>query len=301
MDIFDTMTDRGMEADMLITNKHYRQNLKNKKRIVIKVGSSSLVHPETGETDLLKLEQLVRVLCDLRNQGKDVVLVSSGAIGVGRKALGLNERPKELAQKQACASVGQGMLMMIYQKLFNEYSHVASQILMTKHTIVREKSLHNARNTFNELLRMGVIPIVNENDTVSTDEIEIGDNDTLSAVVAALVQADLLILLSDIDGLFTDDPNQNPDAKFIEYVDHVDQHFEKMGKGSASDVGTGGMSTKLKAAKLATSAGADMVIANGADMGVIHRIVDGEPVGTLFKENRTEDFYLIDYLDEPSV
>lgn len=156
---------------MLITNKHYRQNLKNKKRIVIKVGSSSLVHPETGETDLLKLEQLVRVLCDLRNQGKDVVLVSSGAIGVGRKALGLNERPKELAQKQACASVGQGMLMMIYQKLFNEYSHVASQILMTKHTIVREKSLHNARNTFNELLKMGVIPIVNENDTVSTDEI----------------------------------------------------------------------------------------------------------------------------------
>ena len=135
---------------MLITNKHYRQNLKNKKRIVIKVGSSSLVHPETGETDLLKLEQLVRVLCDLRNQGKDVVLVSSGAIGVGRKALGLNERPKELAQKQACASVGQGMLMMIYQKLFNEYSHVASQILMTKHTIVREKSLHNARNTFNK-------------------------------------------------------------------------------------------------------------------------------------------------------
>ena len=200
---------------MLITNKHYRQNLKNKKRIVIKVGSSSLVHPETGETDLLKLEQLVRVLCDLRNQGKDVVLVSSGAIGVGRKALGLNERPKELAQKQACASVGQGMLMMIYQKLFNEYSHVASQILMTKHTIVREKSLHNARNTFNELLRMGVIPIVNENDTVSTDEIEIGDNDTLSAVVAALVQADLLILLSDIDGLFTDDPNKNPDASLL--------------------------------------------------------------------------------------
>ena len=175
---------------MLITNKHYRQNLKNKKRIVIKVGSSSLVHPETGETDLLKLEQLVRVLCDLRNQGKDVVLVSSGAIGVGRKALGLNERPKELAQKQACASVGQGMLMMIYQKLFNEYSHVASQILMTKHTIVREKSLHNARNTFNELLKMGVIPIVNENDTVSTDEIEIGDNDTLSAVVAAITIAD---------------------------------------------------------------------------------------------------------------
>ena len=278
-----------------------REQLKDKKRIVVKVGSSSLTHPETGHVDLIKLEKLVRELTDLHNRGKEVILVSSGAIAVGRKTIGMKERPTKLSTKQACASIGQARLMMIYQKLFMEYNQVASQILMTKNTLVNGENRLNARNTFETLLSMGVIPIVNENDTISTYEIQFGDNDTLSAVVAALTQADLLILLSDIDGLFTDDPNKNPDAKFIDYVEHVDHHFEQMGKGSASDVGTGGMSTKLKAAKLATSAGADMVIANGADMGVIHQIVDGEQIGTLFKENRTEDFYLIDYLDEPSV
>ncbi len=278
-----------------------REKLKDKKRIVIKVGTSSLTHPETGSTDLITLEKLVRELTDLHNRGKEVILVSSGAIAVGRKTIGMKERPTKLSTKQACASIGQARLMMIYQKLFMEYNQVASQILMTKNTLVNGENRLNARNTFETLLSMGVIPIVNENDTISTYEIQFGDNDTLSAVVAALTQADLLILLSDIDGLFTDDPNKNPNAEFIDYVDHVDAHFEKMGKGSASDVGTGGMSTKLKAARLATSAGADMVIANGKDMGIIHQIVDGEPLGTLFKANRTEDFYLIDYLDEPSV
>lgn len=278
-----------------------REKLKDKKRIVIKVGTSSLTHPETGSTDLITLEKLVRELTDLHNRGKEVILVSSGAIAVGRKTIGMKERPTKLSTKQACASIGQARLMMIYQKLFMEYNQVASQILMTKNTLVNGENRLNARNTFETLLSMGVIPIVNENDTISTYEIQFGDNDTLSAVVAALTQADLLILLSDIDGLFTDDPNKNPNAEFIDYVDHVDAHFEKMGKGSASDVGTGGMSTKLKAARFATSAGADMVIANGKDMGIIHQIVDGEPLGTLFKANRTEDFYLIDYLDEPSV
>ena len=267
-----------------------REKLKDKKRIVIKVGTSSLTHQETGSTDLITLEKLVRELTDLHNRGKEVILVSSGAIAVGRKTIGMKERPTKLSIKQACASIGQARLMMIYQKLFMEYNQVASQILMTKNTLVNGENRLNARNTFETLLSMGVIPIVNENDTISTYEIQFGDNDTLSAVVAALTQADLLILLSDIDGLFTDDPNKNPDAKFTDYVEHVDHHFEQMGKGSASDVGTGGMSTKLKAAKLATSAGADMVIANGADMGVIHQIVDGEQIGTLFKENRTEDF-----------
>lgn len=282
-------------------NQTLRERLKDKKRIVVKVGSSSLTHAETGSIDLIKMEKLVRELTDLHNRGKEVILVSSGAIAVGRKTIGMKDRPSQLSVKQACASIGQARLMMMYQKFFMEYNQIASQVLMTKNTLVNGENRINARNTFDTLLHMGAIPIVNENDTISTYEIQFGDNDTLSAVVAALVQADLLILLSDIDGLFTDDPNKNPDAKFIDYVDHVDQHFEKMGKGSASDVGTGGMSTKLKAAKLATSAGADMVIANGADMGVIHRIMDGELVGTLFKENRTEDFYLIDYLDEPSV
>ena len=252
-----------------------RKTLKEKKRIVIKVGTSSLTHSETGLMDFIKMEKLVRELTDLHNRGKEVVLVSSGAIAVGRKALGLKERPSALSVKQACASVGQARLMMSYQKFFMEYNQVASQILMTKNTLIHEENRENARNTFETLLSMGVIPIVNENDTISTYEIRFGDNDTLSAIVSALVQADLLILLSDIDGLFTDDPNRNPDAKFIEYVDRIDERFRKMAKGSASDVGTGGMSTKLNAARLATSAGADMIIANGADMGILHRIRTG--------------------------
>ncbi len=277
-----------------------RKTLKDKKRVVIKVGTSSLTHSETGQLDFIKMEKLVRELADLNNRGKEVILVSSGAIAVGRKAIGMKERPSSLAVKQACASIGQARLMMIYQKLFMEYNQTASQILMTKNTLVNEVNRENARNTFETLLEMGAIPIVNENDTVSTYEIQFGDNDTLSAVVSALVQADLLILLSDIDGLFTDDPNRNPEARFIEYVDRVDERFEKMAKGSSSDVGTGGMSTKLGAARLATSAGADMIIANGADMDIIHRIMDGERIGTMFRANRTEDFYLIDYLDAPS-
>ncbi len=277
-----------------------RKRLKEKKRIVIKVGTSSLTHPETGLLDFIKMEKLVRELTDLSNQGKEVVLVSSGAIAVGRKAIGMRERPSKLEVKQACASIGQARLMMIYQKLFMEYNQIASQILMTKNTLVNEGNRENARNTFETLLAMGAIPIVNENDTVSTYEIQFGDNDTLSAIVTALIEADLLILLSDIDGLFTDDPNRNPDAKFIEYVDRVDERFSQMAKGSSSDVGTGGMSTKLGAARLATSAGADMIIANGSDMGIIHRIMNGERIGTMFRANRTEDFYLIDYLDAPT-
>ena len=277
------MTDRGMEADMLITNKHYRQNLKNKKRIVIKVGSSSLVHPETGETDLLKLEQLVRVLCDLRNQGKDVVLVSSGAIGVGRKALGLNERPKELAQKQACASVGQGMLMMIYQKLFNEYSHVASQILMTKHTIVREKSLHNARNTFNELLRMGVIPIVNENDTISVSELMFTDNDELSGLIASMMDAQVLIILSNIDGIYDGSPS-DPASQVIRRVApgrDLSQYIDT----ARSSRGRGGMTTKSRISSRAAGEGIEVVIANGRRDNILTDLIltDRDVVCTRFE------------------
>ena len=275
-----------------------REHLKDKKRVVIKVGTSSLTHPETGMMDLIKLEKLVRELSDLHNQGKEVILVSSGAIAVGRKTIGMKERPRKLELKHACASIGQARLMMIYQKLFMEYNQIASQILMTKNTFINGENRINARNTFETLLSLGAIPIVNENDTISTYEIRFGDNDTLSAIVTALVEADLLILLSDIDGLFTDDPNMNPNAEFIEYVDHIDRDLEKMAKGAASDLGTGGMSTKLHAAQIATASGAEMIIANGRDMGVIHRIMGGEPIGTLFKSNRTEDFYLIDYLEE---
>lgn len=279
-----------------------RDFIKDKKRIVIKVGTSTLTHEETGSLDLVKLEKFVRILTDLRNQGKEVVVVSSGAIAVGRKALGITEKPKEKSVKQACAAVGQARLMMVYQKLFAEYNQVTAQVLMTKYTMINDISRANAQNTFRELLRMGVIPIVNENDTVSTDEMEygnFGDNDSLSAIVAALIGANLLILLSDIDGLYTDDPNINENATFIECVDVIDEKLEKMGKGVTSDVGTGGMSTKISAAKIATDAGCDMLIANGEDIGVLHRIMQGEQVGTLFLKNKIEGFHLIDYITTP--
>ena len=239
---------------------NYRERLKDKKRIVIKIGSSSLTHSETGRLNLRKLEVLARELSDLRNQGKDVILVSSGAIATGVAALGMHEKPTELKGKQACAAVGQARLMMIYQKLFSEYNQLSAQILMTKNTMVNNVNRKNAQNTFNELLSLGVIPIVNENDSISTYELQnlekFGDNDTLSAMVAALVRADLLILLSDIDGLFTDDPNTNPDAKFIDVVENLDDNLLNMGKGtSGSKVGTGGMATKLTAAQIASAAG----------------------------------------------
>lgn len=272
-----------------------RDALKDKKRIVVKIGSSSLTHKETGLLDFEKLEKLVRVLTNLRNKGKDVVLVSSGAIAVGRKKLGLKKDDMTLSKKQACAAVGQAQLMMTYQKIFSEYNQPVAQILLTKITMMQEDNRINAENTFLELLSLGVIPIVNENDTVSTYEIQFGDNDRLSALVTALTGADLLILLSDIDGLYTDDPNVNEDAKFVEVVEKLDDYYMDMGKEtSSSQVGTGGMSAKLVAAKIATYSGADMVIANGSDVNVINAIINGENVGTLFMANKKENFDLSD-------
>lgn len=260
-----------------------RKYLREKQRIVVKIGTTTITHAQTGSLDLLKLERMVRILTDLNNRGKEVIVVSSGAIGVGRKTLGLPEAPKTLSLRQACASVGQAKLMMVYQKLFAEYNQLISQVLMTRYTMENEVNRSNAQNTFQELLKMNVIPIVNENDTVSTDEIEFGDNDTLSAIVAALVKADLLVLMSDIDGLFTEDPHQNPQAVFIDEVDEVDERFEAMAKGSGTAWGTGGMATKLAAAKIANEAGADMVIANGGDIFNISRVLEGQQVGTLFR------------------
>ena len=273
----------------------------DKQRIVIKIGSSSLQHPETGNLDYTKLEVLVRELCDLRNQGKDVVLVTSGAIAVGEKAVLPNkgEDDNPIAVKQACAAVGQARLMMIYQKIFAEYNQVAAQILMTKNTIVDNLNRYNAQNTFAELFKLGVIPVVNENDTVATYEIEIGDNDTLSAIVASLVEADVLLLLSDIDGLYTDDQRANPDAKYIDVVEELTEELMNMGKASTgSSVGTGGMSTKLQAAKIANSTGVDMVIANSKDIKVIHRILSGQNIGTLFLAHKDEHFDLPLYVQQ---
>ena len=228
-----------------------------------------------------------------------MVLVSSGAIAAGRQALGFTERPKEIAQKQAFAAVGQARLMMVYQKLFAEYNQTAAQILMTKNTMINKESRFNARNTFDELLKLGTVPIVNENDTVSTYEIQFGDNDRLSALVAALIGADVLMLMSDIDGMYTDDPNKNPDAEMIPLVRELTPELLAMGKDTGSSVGTGGMSAKLVAAQIATGSGSDMVIANAADLDVIYEILNGEEKGTLFVENRDEQFHLSDYLEKP--
>ena len=275
-----------------------RELIKDKRRIVVKIGSSSLTHKETGDMDNIRMEKLVRELSDIRNQGKEVVLVSSGAIAAGKNAVNLkdvrvNSSAESLAVKQACSAVGQARLMMTYQRLFAEYNQVAAQILMTKNTIVDDLNRYNAHNTFTELLKLGAIPVVNENDTITTYEIEFGDNDTLSAIVASLVDADLLILLSDIDGLYTDDPRKNPDAKFISQVDELTDELMGMGKATTgSNVGTGGMNTKLLAARIATKAGADMIIANSKDIGVLHRLLAGEDEGTLFVAKKDENFDL---------
>ncbi|MFQ9933903.1 MAG: glutamate 5-kinase [Lachnospiraceae bacterium] len=269
-----------------------RENIKDKKRIVVKIGSSSLTHKETGILDLSKLEKLVRVLTNVRNKGKEVVLVSSGAIAVGKKKMSLKGE-LTLPEKQACAAVGQAQLMMMYQKLFSEYNQNVAQLLLTKITMISDVSRPNAINTFNELLKLGVIPIVNENDPVSTYEIKFGDNDRLSAIVASLIRADLLILLSDIDGLFTDDPNINPDARFIEVVSDIEE-VRKMGKStSSSDMGTGGMASKIVAGQIATYSGTDMIIANGNDVHIVEDILEGKKAGTLFKANKNEDFDVI--------
>lgn len=282
-------------------NRMERSRLKEKKRVVVKIGSSSLTYPQTGEVNLIKLEKLVRELCDFRSRGMEVVLVSSGAIAVGARTLRLTGRPEEISLKQACASVGQARLMMIYQKLFAEYNCVASQILMTKNTMLNPINRQNAQNTFEKLLELGAVPIVNENDTISTYELQklqqFGDNDTLSAIVTAMIGADLLILLSDIDGLFTDDPHTNPQARFIDTVATLDEEMMRLGKGAVSGVGTGGMATKLSCARIATMAGADMVIANGSDVGILHELIDGENKGTLFLANRDESFDLGSYLE----
>ena len=276
-----------------------RESISKKQRIVVKVGSSTITHEATGNINFAKLEKLVRLLTDLHNQGKEVVLVTSGAVAVGRKSIGMQERPKTLSEKQACAAIGQASLMTVYQKLFSEYHQPCAQILMTKFTILNDITRQNACNTFEQLFKMGVIPIVNENDTVSTDEMEnlgIGENDTLAALVTAMIQGDLVILLSDIDGLYSDDPKKNPDAVFFHQIEDVNESILGMAKGSSSSVGTGGMQTKVSAAKIAVDSGADMVIANGDDIENLRRVMEGELVGTLFVAHKVPEFHLLDYI-----
>lgn len=254
-------------------------------RVVIKLGTSTLAHP-TGLLNIQRVEELCKVISDLKNAGHEIVMVSSGAIGMGVGKLSLKEKPQDMPTKQAAAAVGQCELMYTYDRLFSTYNHTVAQILLTGADIDHPDRKENFENTLYRLLELGAIPIVNENDTVATEEIVIGDNDTLGAVVAVSVKADLLILLSDIDGLFTANPRTDKDAKLLTVVEEITEEIEAMTDGAGSKLGTGGMNTKLHAAKMATAQGIDMVIANGQNPKVLYDIVAGKAVGTRFIAHR---------------
>lgn len=258
-------------------------DMRSKKRIVIKLGTSTLAH-KTGKLNIRRMTNLTRVLADIRNAGHEIVLVSSGAVGLGVGKLNLEKRPEETPLKQAAAAVGQCELMHIYDEMFSKYSITVAQILLTKTIISTPDRVNNVRNAIDALIKVGCIPIVNENDTVAIDELEleIGENDSLSAVVASIAGAEALIILSDIDGLYSSDPHKNEDAKIIPVVEEIDSYIEQIAGGAGSGLGSGGMATKINAARIATAAGVDMVIMNGRDPEDLYRLFDGEQLGTYF-------------------
>ena len=259
-----------------------------KQRIVVKVGTSTLTH-DSGSLNLRSMEHLVRALADLHGCGNEIILVTSGAIAVGTARLGLSERPRELRMKQAAAAVGQCRMMHIYDKLFAEYNRSVAQILLTGVDIEHTERRQNFQNTLSRLLELDALPIINENDTVATDEItSIGDNDTLAAIVCCCAKADLLVLLSDIDGLYTANPHTHPEATLIPLVEEITPDVMALADGAGSALGTGGMSTKLRAARMVTASGADMVIANGAHPELLYDIAEGKPAGTRFAAHRQE-------------
>ena len=254
-------------------------------RIVVKVGTSTLAHAG-GHLNIRRVEEMCKVLSDIKNAGHELILVSSGAIGMGVCKLGLHRRPSDIPSKQAAAAVGQCELMYTYDKLFSEYHHTVAQLLITGDDVANEVRHKNFRNTLHRLLELQALPIINENDTVATEEIVIGDNDTLAAIVARSVEAELLVLLSDIDGLYTADPHKDPNAARIPRVESVDGEILALAGGSSTELGTGGMATKLQAAKICLEAGCDMIITNGDRPSVLYDILDGKQVGTLFTEKR---------------
>lgn len=261
------------------------------KRIVVKVGTSTLTY-ESGRLNLRRIEQLVKVLCDLQNSGKEIVLVSSGAIGVGMGKLGLSKRPSRTREKQALAAIGQCELMFIYDKLFGEYNHNVAQVLLTKFAVDTETKKQHVVNTMETLLEMGIIPIVNENDTCAVDELDgdkIGDNDRLSAIVAEIVNADLLVMLTDIDGLYTSNPKDDPNAQKLDVVDEINDNIRTMAGGSGSNRGTGGMITKIIAAEYATSYGIECCIMNGEKPKRLYDLFDGKTIGTVFRSVKQAD------------
>ncbi|HHV72435.1 MAG TPA: glutamate 5-kinase [Clostridia bacterium] len=266
-----------------------RGKIKNARRIVVKVGTSTLTY-ETGKINFQIIDKIACQIANLMNQGREVILVTSAAISVGVSKFGLAQKPESVPEKQAMAAVGQGILMQYYEKFFSEYGQIVAQVLLTKEDVIDRKKYLNIRNTLFTLLKYRVVPIINENDTVAVDEIKFGDNDTLSALVASVVEADLLIILSDIDGLFTADPKTDPQAKLIEVVDELTPEIESLAGGVGSWRGSGGMTTKIQAAKIGVNSNVSVVIANGADPTVIEKIIDGQPVGTYFvpKEHKLE-------------
>ncbi|MBZ4665749.1 MAG: glutamate 5-kinase [Mahella sp.] len=265
--------------------ENIRERLKYSTRIVVKVGTSTLTY-DTGKLNLQRIEKLVRVLSDFKNQGKDIILVTSGAISVGAAKLGPLHPPASIAEKQAMAAIGQGILMHVYGKIFGEYGQTTAQVLLTKDIVDNLHTRKNACNTLNTLLSMNVVPIVNENDTVATEEIEFGDNDTLSAIVATLVNASLLILLSDIDGLYTCDPHRHHGAVLIPEVYDIDGRIESIADDKGTDRGTGGMRTKIMAAKIAGGCGIPMAIINGNEPHNIYELIEGKNIGTVFIPNK---------------
>ena len=265
-----------------MTRKEY---LKDTKRLVIKVGTSTLTF-ENGLLNLSRIDKLVRELANLQNKGYEIVLVTSGALGAGMGSLGLKERPKTLPDKQAIASVGQVALIHLYQKLFSEYGKQIGQLLLTMGDISNRRRYLNARNSCLKLISMGIIPIINENDSVAVGDIKVGDNDTLSAFVSILVDTDLLLILSDIDGLYTGNPKSDPEATLINTVPKINDHIKSISTGAGSSLGTGGMATKISAGEIVTSAGIPMIIAKGFDPSIIGNIMDGEDLGTLFLETK---------------
>lgn len=275
------VVDKEREAE-------YRAKLKDTKKVVIKIGTSSLMYKEGG-INIKRIHKLSEIISDLMNHGLDVILVSSGAIGVGVKMLRLPEKPKTVEGRQAVAAVGQVDLMKLYSMAFSDYGFSVGQILLTKNVLDLEDARKHSVNTFKELLKMRIVPIVNENDTIAVDEIKFGDNDTLSYLVATLNEADLLIILTDIDGFYSNNPNEDPHAVLYHTIEDLSEKIEEAAGGAGSNLGTGGMLTKVHASRLAAAQGTNAVIANGDDPRVIYKILEGRDVGTLFVARRKED------------
>ena len=259
-----------------------RERLKTARRIVVKVGTSTLAHADTGKLNLYRIEHLIREMADLHNAGKEIIFVSSGAIAAGMNKLGIKVKPQTIPENQALAAIGQGILMHIYEKFFAEYGLTIGQVLLTKENAIDEDARANSRNSLCTILDMGAIPVINENDAVGVDEIRIGDNDNLSAIVAAMIGAEVLIILSDIDGLYDGNPKQDKSARLIDEVSEINSDIERIAGGVGTKLGTGGMFTKIQAAKLATANGVTMLIINGSNVGNLRRVLSGEVIGTIF-------------------